>query len=124
MAAHQFFVTGDPLVVRDTLDGALAAIGFASEYSDPYTGTAKRGSKGKSFWLGAMAGKKGQYLELGLSLRAAPDGTTVVGVSRRTSGAMGGVIGVANADASWAEIVAQLRGSLYATGLLLGDRPA
>jgi hypothetical protein len=111
-------VAGDPALARDTAANALIARGFAVTWSDPWTGVATKGSKGKRAVFGAFT----PYLEVGISVHSAENGS-VVALSRPSTGMTGGLAGRAKARKNFATLTAEVTEVFRVNGVLIGSTP-
>jgi hypothetical protein len=116
-----FFVSGDPLVARNTLDGILAQLGFSTQYSDAWTGVAERGSKGATIAVGAFSGKS-QHMRVHIKLATDPNGNTAITVVSGTTGLAAGVIGTSRAARAYTEVFDSLGATFHHAGVLLGEQ--
>ena len=105
------FVTGDPASARAAAEDALLEQQFRLNWTDDWTATAERGSKGANYLLGGMV----KYLKIGVRVMSTQDGQTVVHIESESSGDHGGPSGwVGNAigDKQMDAELATLRGEL------------
>lgn len=116
----ELVLAGNPDQARKVTDAALASEGFTVAYAEPWTGTAERGSAAATVLVGAFAGKKHQHIKIGVAYRSANGGQTVLILSKLTSGAAAGLIGVSRATKAYEEAVAGIRTALVASGQLVG----
>ena len=77
-----FFVTGDPVAARTTVESALFEQQFQLTWQDDWNASAERGSKGANFLLGGMV----KYLKLGMHIMSIADDQTVVRLEAESSG--------------------------------------
>ncbi len=115
-------VAGVPDLARDTAAAALAARGFTLTWSDPWTGLASKGSRGKQMVFGAFA----MHFEVGITVFAV-DGATVVRLTRPSTRVTGGLAGRARARKLFSTLTAELVEVFRANGVLLappGPMPA
>ncbi|MDF2808412.1 MAG: hypothetical protein K0S43_3358 [Cellulosimicrobium sp.] len=103
MATVDYFLSGDPEVAKQHLHAALQEQGFAVTTRPTGQWAAERGSKQKTFWLGAFAGKA-QHLVFTVDFMLHGD-QLVARIDRPTGhGAMAGAIGVARSNKAFAEV--------------------
>jgi hypothetical protein len=108
MAGVRFYVQSDYPTARAAVDEVLSEAGFKMNYVDNFNVEAERGSKGKTLLLGAMAGKKGQHMKLGVNY-GEEQGVQVVTFMQTNTGAAGGVIGYARLADIFNDLAAQIR---------------
>jgi hypothetical protein len=111
-----FILIGDPVIARNTVQNALESRGFHLNWSDPWTGVAERGSKAANVLAGALA----QYMRVDFQVRDAGDGQTTFRISKASTGAMGGLVGVARTRKNLAALRAELEGTFTRAGVLRG----
>src|SRR5262249_9180896 len=111
-----FCVTGDPAAARDIAAKALASRKFKLNWHDDWTASAERGSKVAYTLLGALA----QYFEVGVRLLSTQPGETTVGIERRSSGVMGGAIGMSRTARNMKSLRSELEETFSAAGVLRG----
>ncbi|MBD5785715.1 hypothetical protein IF650_05935 [Cellulosimicrobium terreum] len=103
MATIDYFLTGDHDAARHHLSAALHDQGFTVSPSPTGQWTVERGSKAKTFWLGAFAGK-GQHLVFTVDFMQ-HDGALIARMQRATGGgAMAGAVGVARSAKAFSEV--------------------
>jgi hypothetical protein len=112
-------VVGDPALARGTVINALAGRGFAITWADEWNGTATKGSKAMQVLFGAFALR----LEYGVNVFTADDGTTVVRLSRPSTGVTGGLIGRSKATTRFRELADEVTEVFRANGVLKPDHP-
>ena len=78
----EFFVTGDPVAARTTVEAALFEQQFQLTWRDDWNATAERGSKGANFLLGGLV----KYLKLGMHIMSTGDDEVVVHLEADSSG--------------------------------------
>lgn len=98
----------------------LAAEGFKVKYADEWNGTAERGSAAATFFAGAFAGKKAQHIKIGVAYRTSGEGQTLLVLTKLTTGAMAGAVGVSRAKKAYEQSVAGIRTALETSGQLVG----
>lgn len=125
MAVVDYFIAGAHDAGKAAFRDALAQQGFAVEAELPNGGwTVGRGSKAKTFWLGAFAGKSAQRLTFTASFFE-HQGNLVARIERESgSGMMAGAVGVARSNDIFEETVAGIGQTLHHAGLLLGSNRA
>ena len=111
-------VAGDPALARDTAANALIARGFAVAWSDPWTGIATKGSRGKQAVFGGFT----PYLEVNISVHAV-ENASVVHLSRPSTGMTGGLAGRAKARKNFATLAAEVTEVFRYNGVLLASTP-
>ena len=107
-------VAGNPALARDTVANALSTRGFTLAWSDDWNGVATKGSKTKQAWLGALA----LYLEVNINVGVV-NGTTVVRLSRPSTGISGGLVGRQKARAQFQSLTTEVTGVFRDHGVLL-----
>ncbi|GAB3599752.1 hypothetical protein [Microbacterium tumbae] len=123
MASHDFFLTGAPTAARATISAVLQAQGYSvQELPTGTTTVASRGSKQKTFWLGAMAGR-GFHVSFAVDYSQDAAGNLVARLNRDlTAGAFkGGAIGAAKTKTAFEELANALQAALAQTGQLAGS---
>ena len=118
MKGHQFIVSGDPSMARDTVYSTLTNLGFTLTQLDAWSADAERGSAGASIALGAFAGKKGRHVKLHIECRSTPSGFSVT-LSQGTSGYSGGLIGKSQADSIYSDIYNAVGSAFQNAGVLI-----
>jgi len=111
-----YLLAGDPVVARNTVEHALVARKFRVAWADPWTGSAERGSKVGNMLAGAFA----QYMRVDIRLVDAGNGLTTVRVSKASTGAMGGALGVSKTRKNLASLRAELEAVFAGAGVLRG----
>ena len=122
MSSHaDFLIQGEPERVRSIGDQVVRDAGFTTVWDDDATGHAKRGSLPLTILLGVFAGKKRQSVKVGLTIFAGPQpGTTVVRLTRASSGWAAGVIGASRNKKMFVELIEDLATRFRQAGTLLG----
>ena len=108
-------VTGDPTHAKGALVSVLHDQGFVVTWTDEWTGFAERGSKTKNLLLGAFA----QYMRFDLNVRSGPAGQAVVSCFQTSTGAMGGVWGVAKTRKAFDAAAEAIAAGLQEMGMLV-----
>ncbi|MBD8079627.1 hypothetical protein [Cellulosimicrobium arenosum] len=118
MATVDYFLTGDHDAARHELAAALQEQGFTITPQQPSgQWSVERGSRSKTFWLGAFAGKN-QHLVFTVDFLDAA-GALVARVQRATGhGAMAGAVGIARANKAFEEVDVAIGTRLSARGIL------
>ena len=116
----ELVLAGNLEQARAIADSVLASEGFTVGYSDPWNGTAERGSKVATALVGAWTGKKHQHIKIGVAYRSLNAAQSVLILSKLTSGVSAGAIGVARAKRAYEEAVTGIRGALATSGQLVG----
>jgi hypothetical protein len=109
-----FKVTGDPARAKATAERALTARGFQVNWQDYWSGTAERGNRVANVLAGAFV----QYFKVGLALRSAEPGHTIVRIERLSSGWAGGAIGASRTTKNIANLGAELDATFRGAGVL------
>src|SRR4051812_33941259 len=104
---YDFTLQGDPTHARATVQQALEARKFRVQWADDWTAVAERGNKVANAFAGAAA----QYFKVGVAIRSADDGNSVLRVERQSSGWTGGAIGASRTTKN----MEQLRQELEST---------
>ena len=113
----QYEVTGSPAVALQTARQALEGERFAVTEIDEWTLRARRGSKAKALFVGAMS----PFVEVAVSARSVPGtGTTIIEMAQRSSGFAyaGGVIGAKKSRTAIDTARARLVEAYRAAGVL------
>ncbi|SMF10979.1 hypothetical protein L603_001200000060 [Cellulosimicrobium cellulans J34] len=117
MATVDYFLSGDPEVAKQLLHAALQEQGFAVTVRPTGQWAAERGSRTKTFWLGAFAGKA-QHLVFTVDFMVHGD-QLVARIDRPTGhGAMAGAIGIARSNTAFAEVDQAIGTRLTSHGVL------
>ena len=114
---YDFTLQGDPGRVRSTVQEALETRKFRLTWHDDWTATAERGSKVAN----AIAGAAAQYFKIGVAIRSADDGNSVLRVERQSSGLMGGAIGAARTTKNLDKLRTELDSTFQTAGVLVGS---
>ncbi len=112
----EFALQGDPARAKSTAIQALESRKFKMTWTDEWTGFAERGSKIANALLGAFA----QYFKVGLSVRSAEGGTSIVRVEKTSKGMMGGAIGMARTNKNMNSLRDELQATFANAGVLQG----
>ncbi|WP_169165936.1 hypothetical protein [Cellulomonas taurus] len=125
MAVVDYFITGPHDAGKALLRDALARQGFAVEAELPNGGwTVGRGSKAKTFWLGAFAGKASQRLTFTVGFFE-HQGNLVARLERESgNGMMAGAVGVARSNEIFETTVGAVGHDLHTAGVLAGSTRA
>lgn len=116
-----FLIQGEPEDVRSLADQVVRGAGFTTVWDDYATGHAKRGSLPLTIVLGVFAGKNRQAMKVGLTISAGPQpGTSVLRLTRASSGWAAGVVGASRNKKMFAELVEDLATPFGQAGTLLG----
>ena len=116
----ELLLAGNLDQARAVTDAALAAERFTVTYSEPWTAKAERSSAAATVLAGAWSGKKHQHIAIGIAYRSGAAGQTVLILSKLTSGAAAGLIGMSRAKTAYEEAVGGIRAALAALGQLVG----
>ncbi|MCB7135626.1 hypothetical protein [Cellulosimicrobium marinum] len=117
MATVDYFLSGDHDAARHELAAALHDQGFAIATGADGRWTVSRGSKTRTFWLGAFAGKH-QHMEFTVTFMQHGD-SLVARVQRDTGhGAMAGAVGVSRSNTVFAEVDQAVGTRLTQAGIL------
>ncbi|WP_435738002.1 hypothetical protein V5D56_05245 [Cellulosimicrobium sp. PMB13] len=117
MATVDYFLTGDHDAARHQLASALHEQGFTVATQPSGQWSVERGSKTRTFWLGAFAGKH-QHLVFTVDFMQ-HDGALVARVQRPTGqGAMAGAVGVARSNKAFSEADQAIGTRLTQAGIL------
>ncbi|MFB9956644.1 hypothetical protein [Cellulomonas denverensis] len=122
MAVVDYFLTGPHEAGKALMRDALSREGFSVEAELPNGGwTVGRGSKAKTFWLGAFAGKDAQRLTFTVRFFE-HQGNLVARLERESgSGMMAGAVGVARSNDIFEQTVGAIGQTLHAAGVLAGS---
>ena len=123
MAGHRYFVSGDPVIARNTVYAVLQDQGFTVTPTSDWSARAERGSKGASFALGAFAGKEGRHVILNISCQNDPAGSFVITLEQGASGMSGGLIGMKQAKDVYNGIYQTVGAAFQSAGVLLSGGP-
>ena len=113
---YDFRLQGDPAHARAAVQQALEARKFRLTWHDDWTATAERGTKVAN----AVAGAAAQYFKVGVAIRSADDGNSIMRVDRQSSGWMGGAIGASRTSKNLDRLKDELSATFTAAGVLLG----
>lgn len=117
IATVDYFLSGDPEVAKQHLHAALQEQGFTVTTRPTGQWAAERGSKQKTFWLGAFAGKA-QHLVFTVDFMVHGD-QLVARIDRPTGhGAMAGAVGVARSNKAFGEVDQAIGTRLTQHGIL------
>ena len=112
--AREIVVSGEPTRARATAVAALESRGFALTWTDEWSGTAEKGTRGRQLLLGGFA----PHLRVGVSLHAVDVGT-VVRLTRPSTGVSGGLRGRAKAVKQFDGVARELTAAFGAAGVLI-----
>ena len=118
MKGHQFIVSGDALMARDTVYTTLTNQGFTLNPIDDWNADAERGSAGASIAFGAFTGKKGRHVKVHIACQSTPTGLSIT-LTQGTSGASGGLIGVKQAEGIYSDIYNTVGAAFQNAGILI-----
>ena len=118
MKGHQFIVSGDPAMARNTVYAALTSQGFTITPIDDWSANAERGSAGASIAFGAFAGQKGRHVKLNVSCQSTPYGFAII-LTQGTSGMSGGLIGMKQAENIYGDIYNTVGAAFQNAGILV-----
>lgn len=117
MATVDYFLSGDHDAARHHLATALHEQGFTVTTLRSGQWSVERGSKKKTFWLGAFAGKA-QHLVFTVDFMQ-QDGALVARIQRPTGhGAMAGAVGIARSNKAFTEADQAVGTRLTQAGIL------
>lgn len=121
MSSHaDFLIQGEPESVRSLGEQVIRGAGFTTVWNDNATGYAKRGSLPLTILLGVFVGKR-QAMKVGITIFAGPQpGTTVLRLTRASSGWAAGAIGASRNKKMFVELIQDLAAPFGQTGALLG----
>ena len=106
---------GDPARVRATVQQALETRKFRVTWNDEWTATAERGNKVAN----ALAGAAAQYFKVGVIIRLAGDGNSIMRLERQSSGWMGGAIGASRTTKNLERLRDELNATFDAANVLV-----
>ena len=116
---YDFTLQGDPAHAKGTVEQALVGRKFRLTWHDDWTATAERGNKVAN----ALAGAAAQYFKVGVAIRSADDGNSILRVERQSTGWMGGAIGASRTTKNLEQLRSELEASFGAAGVLVGTAP-
>ena len=116
---YDFTLQGDPEKARATAQNALESRQFRITWHDDWTGTAERGNKVANALAGALA----QYFKVGVAVRSADTGHSILRVERQSSGWMGGAIGASRTTKNLEALSQELGATFDAAGVLVESAP-
>ena len=116
---YDFVLQGDPAHAKATVQQALGGRKFRLTWHDDWTATAERGNKVAN----ALAGAAAQYFKVGVAIRSADNGNSVLRVERQSTGWMGGAIGASRTTSNLEKLRAELDTAFRDAGVLLGSTP-
>ncbi|MDP9026134.1 MAG: hypothetical protein M3N46_01085 [Actinomycetota bacterium] len=119
----EFELTGDAEGAKQLVLAALSNSGWTVNAKDAWNFEITRGSKGKSLWLGAMAGKD-FYIPFSLGFSSDPNGHLVARLSRDSvMGAVrGGAIGASKAATVFGETADTIGAAATSAGIFAATR--
>ena len=116
---YDFVLQGDPTHAKATVQQALEGRKFRLTWHDDWTATAERGNKVAN----ALAGAAAQYFKVGVAIRSAADGNSVLRVERQSTGWMGGAIGASRTTKNLDVLRDELDTAFRDAGVLVGSEP-
>jgi hypothetical protein len=116
--AVEFVLDGDPAHAKEAAVQALEGRKFRCNWSDDWTAVAERGSKKANMIAGAAA----QYFKVGLSVRSADTGHSIVRLEKQSTGLMGGAIGAARTSNNMKKLRDELTETFTQVGVLVERR--
>ena len=116
---YDFTLQGDPAHARVTVQQALEARKFRLVWADDWTAVAERGNKVANAFAGAAA----QYFKVGVAIRSADTGHSILRVERQSSGWAGGAIGASRTTKNLDQLKQELESSFGTAGVLVGVSP-
>ena len=116
--AIEFVLNGDPAHAKAAAAQALEGRKFTMTWTDDWTGIAERGSKVGNLVAGAAA----QYFKVGLAVRSADTGHSIVRLEKQSSGWMGGAIGAARTNNNMKRLRDELTETFTQVGVLVERR--
>ena len=126
MFRHQIVVSGDKVAAQQTMITTLEGIGFEVDREEtPKRGDfwirAKHGSRMKSFALGALAGKEGQFVWLNIVRGPDDSGNYLFDLQELTAGSTGGLIGMHQAKEVYEHVFESLDAAYQEAGTLVSS---
>lgn len=112
---YDFTLQGDPARVKATIQQALETRKFRLTWYEEWSATAERGNKLANAVLGAAA----QYFKVGVAIRSAPDGNSILRVERESSGWLGGAIGASRTTKNLERLRDELAAAFAANNVLV-----
>ena len=116
---YDFTLQGDPAHARVAVQQALEARKFRLTWSDDWTAVAERGNKVANAFAGAAA----QYFKIGVALRSADTGHSILRVERQSSGWAGGAIGAARTTKTLEQLTGEVESTCATAGGLVSVAP-
>ena len=116
---YDFTLQGDPAHAKVAVQQALEGRKFRLTWHDDWTATAERGNKVAN----ALAGAAAQYFKVGVAIRSAAEGNSVLRVERQSTGWMGGAIGASRTTKNLDGLRDELDTAFRASGVLIGTEP-
>jgi hypothetical protein len=114
--AFDFTVVGDPSRAKVTVEKALVDRGFRVIWSDDGNAVAVRGNKMANVFAGALS----RFMKVAISLHAGDEpGQTLIHLQKGSSGALGGIPGVARTTKDLYNLRNQLSGIFQEAGVLV-----
>lgn len=120
MDVVEFFLVGDPQRAKSTVAEALESRKFRLKWAGEWDAVAERGNMVANVLLGALA----QYFKVGVSVRSAESGTSVVRIEKSSRGWMGGAIGAHRTTKNFEALRGELDATFRAAGVLVREQGA
>src|SRR3954449_8965351 len=112
---YDFTLQGDPAHARITVQQALEGRKFRLTWADDWTAVAERGNKVANAFAGAAA----QYFKVGVAIRSADTGHSILRVERQSSGWAGGAIGASRTTKNLDQLKGELETTFGSAGVLV-----
>src|SRR5215218_3439159 len=116
---YDFTLQGDPAHARITVQQALEGRKFHLTWADDWTAVAERGNKVANAFAGAAA----QYFKVGVAIRSADTGHSILRVERQSSGWTGGAIGASRTTKNLDQLKQELESTFGTAGVLVAVAP-
>jgi len=116
-----FLIQAEPTTAGAIADQVVRGAGFTIVWADHMNGQAKRGSLPLTILFGVFVGRNRQFAKIGLTIFVGPQpGTTVLRLTRGSSGWSAGAIGASRNKKMFDELIHALATPFGQQGTLLG----
>lgn len=125
MAGTLFTLGGDNSAASNLVAQTVSSLGYAAEVLPNGAHRLSRGSKTKTFWLGALSGDD-FHVAFVIAYGTDPSGNLTVRVDRDGGASFlkGGAIGVSKTDTAYGQLVDAIGGAASNAGIYVGSGPA
>ncbi|TPW74694.1 hypothetical protein [Schumannella soli] len=125
MAGTLFTLGGDSTAASTLVANTVSALGYSAEVLPNGAHRLSRGSKTKTFWLGALSGDD-FHVAFVVAYAHDESGNLTVRVDRDGGASFlkGGAIGVSKTDSAYGQLVDAIGGAASNAGIYIGSGPA